>query len=181
MGGNRSPASSTTRREFILKNPLFLAIAAAIAALGAFTFVADAPAYAGTASATCANCHVMDSMYENYYHAGHHAWAVCAQCHLPHDNLVTYYIEKGRQGMHDVYVFGTAQTPQVISLSDHSKRIVQGNCVRCHEAAVESIMVGAQPFERDCWDCHRNVAHGPRGAAVAPYQDSSLYLREQGE
>jgi cytochrome c nitrite reductase small subunit len=181
VGGKSSLERSANLREFILKNAPYLALAAAVVALAVFAFVTDAPAYAGTASATCANCHVMDSMYENYYHAAHHAWAVCADCHLPHTNIVAYYFEKGRQGMHDVYVFGTGQTPPVIHISDHSKSIVQQNCVRCHESAVESIMVGAQPFERDCWECHRNVAHGPRGAAVVPYQDSSLYLLEHGE
>jgi len=159
----------------------FLAIAAAAAALAAFVWVTDAPSYVGKASATCANCHVMDSMYENYYHAPHQAWVVCADCHLPHTDFVAYYFEKGRQGMHDVYVFGTGQTPPVIHISEHSRGIVQQNCVRCHRSAVEAIMVGTQPFERDCWQCHRNVAHGPRGAAVVPYQDSSLYSLEHGE
>ena len=98
MGGKSSQESSTNPREFILKNAVFLAIAAAVIALAAFAFVTDAPAYAGTASATCANCHVMDSMYENYYHAAHHAWAVCADCHLPHTELVTYYFRKGPPG-----------------------------------------------------------------------------------
>ncbi len=164
-----------------LKNPLVLAAAAALIALATFAFVTDAPAYAGTAPSTCANCHVMDSMYENYYHAGHHTWTVCAECHLPHDNLVDYYYEKGRQGMHDVYVFGTGQAPAVFNLSVHSKGIVQQNCIRCHESTVETIMAGAQPFERNCWDCHRNIAHGARGASDVPYQDSSLYPLGKGD
>jgi cytochrome c nitrite reductase small subunit len=167
--------------KVILRSPLRLALAATVMAMAVFVFVTDAPAYAGTASATCANCHVMDSMYENYYHAAHHAWAVCADCHLPHANAAIYYFEKGLQGMHDVFVFSTGQTPQVINISDHSARIVQQNCVRCHEATVESIMAGEQPFERDCWACHRNVAHGPRGAALVPQQDSNLYTLEKGE
>ncbi|MFH1185043.1 MAG: NapC/NirT family cytochrome c [Chloroflexota bacterium] len=160
---------------------LLLAAAATIIALGAFVVVTDAPAYAGTASETCANCHVMDSMYENHYHAAHQPWTECASCHLPHDNLVNYYIEKGRQGMHDVYVFGTGQTPEVIRLSTHSKTIVQQNCIHCHQDAVETIMVGAPPFDRYCWECHRGTAHGARGASAVPVQDSNLYLLEKGE
>ena len=173
--------SLTHQPEFTQRVLLLIAIAAAVIALGAFAWVSDAPAYAGTASATCANCHVMDSMYENYYHAAHRAWAVCADCHLPHQNEVTYYYEKGRQGMHDVYVFSTGQTPQVINISAHSKAIVQQNCIRCHQAMVETIMAGAQPFTRDCWECHRNVAHGPRAASLIPFQDSSLYAPGKGE
>ena len=181
MGGSDSPGRSTNSADRTLKIALFIALAAAAVALGAFVFVTDAPAYAGTASATCANCHVMDSLYENYYHAAHHSWAECADCHLPHDNEVNYYFEKGRQGMHDVYVFGTGQAPEVINLSAKSKGIVQGNCLRCHQAVVEPIMVGAQPFDRDCWECHRNVAHGPRAASIVPYQDSDLYPPGYGD
>ena len=160
----------------MLKNPLlFIAIAAAVIALGTFVFVTDAVSYAGTNSETCANCHVMDSMYENYYHSAHQPWAECSDCHLPHNNIVSYYLEKGRQGAHDVYVFSTGQTPEVIRANEHSKGIIQENCIHCHEDAVESIMMGAQPFERYCWECHRNIAHGPRGGSIVPYQDSSFY------
>jgi cytochrome c nitrite reductase small subunit len=162
----------------MLKNPFFLAVAAAVAALAVFVIVTDAPAYAGTASETCANCHVMDSMYENYYHAAHRPWAECANCHLPHDNLVDYYLEKGRQGMHDVYVFSTDQTPEVIHLSAHSKAIIQQNCIHCHQSTVETVMIGVQPFDRQCWECHRDTAHGQRGASAVPFQDSSLYPQE---
>jgi cytochrome c nitrite reductase small subunit len=56
-----------------------------------------------------------------------------------------------------------------------TKQIIQDNCVRCHQTAVEEIMAGAQPFDRDCWDCHRSVAHGARGISVVPYQDAVLY------
>ena len=159
----------------MFRNPLFIAIAAAVIALGTFVFVTDATSYAGTNSETCANCHVMDSMYENYYHSAHQPWAECSDCHLPHGSIVTYYLEKGRQGAHDVFVFSTGQTPEVIRANEHSKEIVQENCIHCHEDAVETIMMGAQPFERYCWECHRNIAHGPRGGSMVPYQDSNFY------
>ena len=63
----------------------------------------DAPAYGGSAPETCANCHVMDSQYENWYHAPHENFTECVDCHLPHENKVVYYLEKGRQGAKDVY------------------------------------------------------------------------------
>ncbi len=181
MGGRTSGESLIHRLDLRSNWALLPALAAAVIALGVFVFVTDAPAYAGTASATCANCHVMDSNYENYYHAAHHAAAVCADCHLPHQNEIAYYFEKGQLGMHDVYVFSTGQTPEVIDISLHSQTIVQQNCIRCHESTVESILAAAQPFDRNCWDCHRNVAHGPRGISIVPYQDTSLYPPPQGE
>ena len=154
---------------------------AAVAALGVFVFVTDAPAYAGTASETCANCHVMDSMYENHFHAPHRTWTECSDCHLPHENVIAYYFEKGRQGMHDVYVFSTGTTPALIRLNENSREIVQENCIRCHEQAVETIMIGVQPFERRCWECHRGTAHGERGSSQSIYQDSTLYPLEKGD
>jgi cytochrome c nitrite reductase small subunit len=157
------------------KIPIYIAIAAAVLVLGLFIFVTDAPAYAGADSETCNNCHVMNPMYENYYHAAHQRAAECADCHLPHENLIAYYFEKGRQGAHDVYVFSTGTTPGMIRANEHSQEIIQSNCVRCHQETVESIMMGVQPFDRACWDCHRDVAHGPRGLANSPFQDSTLY------
>lgn len=137
--------------------------------------VTDAAAYAGTHSETCNNCHVMHPMYENYYHAAHRRAAECADCHLPHVNLFAYYFEKGRQGAHDVFVFSTGRTPDLIRANDRSQKIIQSNCIRCHEKTVESIVMGTQPFDRNCWDCHRDVAHGKRGISTSPYPDSSLY------
>ena len=169
-----------SRLTGILKHPLFMAGAAAAIALGLFAFVTDMPAYAGTASETCANCHVMDSMYENYNHAAHQPWAECADCHLPHENMISYYVEKGRQGIHDVYVFSTGTTPELIRLNENSKVTMQANCIRCHTDAVETIMTGVQPYDRSCWECHRPAAHGPRGAADPPSRIPS-YTPPKGE
>lgn len=157
------------------KIPILIAVAAAVIALGFFVFVTDAPAYAGTNSETCNNCHVMNPMYENYYHAAHQRVAECADCHLPHENVIAYYFEKGRQGAHDVYVFSLGKTPEMIRANEHSREIIQTNCLRCHQETVETITMGAQPFDRQCWDCHRDVAHGPRGLSGSPFQDSTLY------
>ena len=158
-----------------LSIPILIALGVFALAMGAFLWTTDAMAYAGTHPETCNNCHVMHPMYENYYHAAHEKWAECADCHLPHENVVAYYFEKGRQGMHDVYVFTTGTTPEMIRANEHSQEIIQSNCIRCHKSTVETVMMGEQPFDRNCWDCHRAVAHGERGVSTSPYQDSSLY------
>lgn len=160
------------------KIPLLIAVTAAVIALATFVYVSDATAYAGTAAETCNNCHVMNPMYENYYHAAHKTAAECADCHLPHQNVAAYYFEKGRQGAHDVYVFTLGKTPEVIRANENSQTIIQANCIRCHAQTVEDIVMGAQPFDRNCWDCHRAVAHGPRGQANQPFQDSAIYPTE---
>jgi cytochrome c nitrite reductase small subunit len=155
--------------------PVLLAIAAVVIALGLFVYVTDAPAYAGTDPSTCNNCHVMDSQYENWYHAAHEKAATCAECHLPHDNVVHYWVAKTQTGMHDVFVFSTGAAPQMIRAKASTDKIIQDNCVRCHNDTVENIMAGVQTFDRRCWDCHRAVAHGNRGISLTPLQDSSLY------
>jgi len=152
-----------------------VAIVVAALAMGYFAFVTEAASYGGSAPETCANCHVMDSQYESWYHGAHENWAKCTDCHLPHDNFAVYYAEKGRQGAKDVYAFVTGNIPVAIRASDKTKGIVQENCVHCHEDSVESIVMGAQPFDRYCWDCHRDIAHNARGGSGLPYQDSSLY------
>jgi len=88
---------------------------------------------------------------------------------------VLYYMEKGRQGMKDTFAFTTGNIPIAIRASDRTKEIIQSSCIRCHEETVEDIVMGAQPFDRYCWDCHRDVAHGSRGISIVPYQDSILY------
>ena len=157
------------------KLQIAIAVSALAIALGVFVFTTEAPSYAGTDPQTCANCHVMDSAYENWFHAPHERFATCVECHLPHQNLAVYWIEKGRTGMHDVYMFTTGQIPVAIRAKPETKKIIQDNCIRCHKATVEGIMAGMQPFDRQCWDCHRTVAHGQRGITINPRQDSGTY------
>ncbi len=157
------------------KSLLIVAVVAVVIALGMFVFVTDAPAYAGTNAATCNNCHMMDAAYENWYHGGHERVTECVDCHLPHDNLIDYYFEKAKTGMHDVYAFSTGTTPVMIRAKPETKKIIQANCIRCHEDTVDAILMVPMPFDRQCWDCHPTMAHGQRGISLVPYQDSGLY------
>lgn len=152
-----------------------IAILAFLIALGVFFWSTDAVAYAGNRPETCNNCHVMQPLYEGYQHAGHRQVAVCADCHLPHENILAYYFEKGRMGLHDLYVFSAGQTPNLIRASARSQEIIQSNCIRCHQQTVETMLTSPQPLERRCWDCHRTVAHGERGFSLYPIQDSAVY------
>jgi cytochrome c nitrite reductase small subunit len=154
-----------------MNKSLIIGILALLVALGAFTVVSGAPSYAGTDAATCNNCHVMNDAYENWFHAPHEKVTECVDCHLPHDNFVSYWVEKGRTGMHDVYMFSTGQIPTIFRAKPETKKIIQGNCIRCHKDTVESVVMGDQPFDRYCWDCHRSVAHGQRGITTSPYSN----------
>ena len=154
---------------------LLIGILVFLAALGVFAWVTDAPAYLGHEAATCNNCHVMDAQYENWYHAAHDRYAVCTDCHLPHQNVVSYYIYKGYSGMKDVISFTFKTYPAALRATRQTDQIVQANCIRCHANTVENIVAGPQPFDRTCWSCHRSAAHGERGYSLQPFHDSEVY------
>ena len=154
---------------------LIIGIVILLAVLGLFAWVTDAPSYLTHEPATCNNCHVMDAQYENWYHASHARYAVCTDCHLPHQNIVSYYLYKGYSGMKDVVSFTFKTYPPAIRASAQTDEIIQANCIRCHADTVENIVAGAQPFDRTCWSCHRSVAHGERGLTLYPFQDTEVY------
>ena len=109
------------------KLPIIIGISALLIVLGIFAWVTDAPAYMGHEPSTCANCHVMDAAYENWYHAAHEKYADCNDCHLPHQNIAVYYLYKGYSGMKDVYSFTTGSYPDAIRAepSDRANRAGQ--------------------------------------------------------
>lgn len=156
---------------------LIVGLLAGLAALGLFAWVTDAPAYMGHEASTCDNCHVMDAQYENWYHGSHEHVSVCADCHLPHQNIFSYYLFKGYSGMKDVYSFTFATYPVAIRATRQTDEILQANCIRCHTDTVESILAGPQAFDRYCWDCHRSAAHGERGLSLYPFPDVEVYGR----
>jgi cytochrome c nitrite reductase small subunit len=157
--------------------PIIVGLAILLAALGVFAWATDAPAYLHHAPSTCNNCHVMDAQYENWYHAAHARVAVCTDCHLPHQNILSYYIYKGYSGIKDVLSFTFKTYPVALRATKQTDEIVQANCIRCHAATVEAIVAGPQPFDRYCWDCHRSAAHGERGLSLSPFQDSEVYQK----
>jgi cytochrome c nitrite reductase small subunit len=157
------------------KLSLLVGILALVVALGVFAWVTDAPSYLGHEPSTCNNCHVMDSQYENWYHAAHERFAVCTDCNLPHQDIASYYLYKGYSGMRDVYSFTFKTYPAAIRATQQTDEIIQANCIRCHIDTVENLLAGPQPFDCYCWDCHRSVAHGDRGLSSYPYQDSEVY------
>ena len=151
--------------------PLLIGLLAFAAAAGVFAWATDAPAYAGHEPETCANCHVMDAQYENWFHVPHEKWATCSDCHIPHDNFFAYWFYKGKSGMRDVYYFATLGYPEAIRANEETRGIVQENCIRCHLDTVESMVTYSMPLDRNCWDCHRATAHGERGLSLLPRQE----------
>ncbi|MFZ5907555.1 MAG: cytochrome c nitrite reductase small subunit [Nitrospirota bacterium] len=108
---------------------------------------ADLPDY-------CMKCHVMESAYEAWIHTGAHRRIKCVDCHLPNDNQVMHYIWKTIDGIKDAVAFHSGKVPEEIAISSHGRKVIQANCIRCHETAVTMI-----DKERECWGCHRRVTH----------------------
>jgi cytochrome c nitrite reductase small subunit len=102
----------------------------------------------------CASCHVMEAEYEAWFHEGGHRRINCVDCHLPHQNVAAHYVWKSVDGMKDVAVFYSGRVPDVIKISQHGQEVLQANCIRCHETAVDRI-----DNTRQCWNCHRRLAH----------------------
>jgi cytochrome c nitrite reductase small subunit len=107
----------------------------------------------------CGGCHVMDTEYEAWSHAGAHRRNKCVDCHLPNENVALHYIWKSIDGIKDVGFFFSGLAPERIKITEHGKKVLLSNCVRCHEATV-----GLINQERPCWDCHRRLAHKRTGA-----------------
>lgn len=156
-----------------MKIAILVGVVALVALLGVGLYVSDFTAYLGNNPSTCNNCHVMDAVYEGWYHGAHKAWTTCNDCHTPHAFIPKYYV-KARSGYHHVTAFILGPIPNAIRAKAESRRIVQENCIRCHEETVADIGL-SQAFdkegnERYCFECHRSVAHGERGISILPYQ-----------
>ena len=102
----------------------------------------------------CASCHVMGEEHAAWRHAGAHRRIRCVDCHLPNGNPVVHYVWKSIDGMKDVISFNTGFVPETIMLSTHGERVVQANCIRCHETTVARM-----DTTRKCWGCHRQLRH----------------------
>ena len=152
-----------------MKLPILIGIIALLAVAATGLYITDFTAYLGNNPSTCNNCHVMDYVYEGWYHAGHSEWTTCNECHTPHA-LIPKYITKAQSGYHHVTAFVSGNIPDAIRAKPHSRDIVQENCKRCHEATIANIDMSPMTGERYCFDCHRSAAHGERGISILPYK-----------
>lgn len=109
--------------------------------------------------AFCVRCHVMEVAYESWIHAGAHRRKTCVDCHLPNENAVAHYIWKSIDGIKDVALFYSGMVPDRIELTSHGEKVLQANCIRCHDQTVTHI-----DQDRKCWECHRRIMHARSGA-----------------
>jgi cytochrome c nitrite reductase small subunit len=162
--------------------PVSVALGAGTGLLILVFHVSRASSYLSDNPETCVNCHVMAPQYATWFHSRHRQVATCNDCHVPHDNLIRHYAFKASDGARHAFMFTFRLEPQVIRIHPAGQRVVQENCIRCHEAAVHGTAltevsgddVHAEHGLR-CWACHRETPHGRvRGLAAVPYEHIPL-------
>jgi cytochrome c nitrite reductase small subunit len=138
--------------------------------------IANATSYLSDDPRACVNCHIMAPQYATWQRGSHGRVATCNDCHVPHDNFVRHYFFKASDGGRHSYMFTFRLEPQVIQMHEPGVRVVQQNCIRCHQDQMHKTslpeVTGKMALQGEgklCWDCHRETPHGTvRGLASAP-------------
>jgi len=129
---------------------------------GAFTFkYAEGFSYLSAEPKVCMNCHIMTPQYESWQKSSHHAVATCVDCHLPHD-FIGKYIAKAENGYHHSKAFTLQDFHEPIMIKEKNSRILQQNCVECHQDMVHDFLKGSimNSDAVSCIHCHASVGHG---------------------
>ena len=133
-----------------------------ILGMGGYTFwYAEGLSYFSNDPKSCVKCHVMREHYDNWQRASHHAHAKCNDCHLPHDTFGKL-LAKAENGWCHSKAFTLQDFPETIRIKPKNSRILQANCVRCHQDLVgDLIHHGALGDDSNtCVRCHSAVGHG---------------------
>lgn len=149
-------------RRVSRRNVYWLAIGSLLSlAVAAFLMVGPPQLLAKSESAGfCAECHADE--FAAWSHAGAHRRLKCVECHLPNDNPAEHYFWKSVDGVKDVSFFNLGLMSDRIAVTGHGIKVIQQNCIRCHEARVSVIDQG-----RQCWGCHRRLRHTLTGSMQA--------------
>jgi cytochrome c nitrite reductase small subunit len=106
----------------------------------------------------CISCHSMKDPAAGWVRSTHRQFE-CIECHLGGANPAEVVLYKAKVGIRDLYYETLRSYPAYIRLSADSRRIAEGNCLRCHLSTVENtFMTSGDP---GCLSCHRGVVHGP--------------------
>ena len=172
-----TPEIERTRSAWPL-GPILLSVAlGALAGIGGYTFrYAEGLSYLKTDPRACVNCHVMRPQYDGWSKSSHHSVAVCVDCHLP-QGFVSKYVTKTENGWRHGKLFTTQTFREPIQVQAAGSKILQDNCLRCHEGLVHA-MAGAATGEESaaanperqmmCVHCHWTVGHGERAGLGGP-------------
>ncbi|MEO9802470.1 MAG: cytochrome c nitrite reductase small subunit [Reichenbachiella sp.] len=149
--------------------------------------LSQATSYLSDDPKTCINCHVMTTEYITWNHSSHRNVATCNDCHVPHDNVLNKYYFKAKDGLYHASVYTLRLEPQAITMREPSKKVVQNNCIRCHQGQVtDAKMISwvashkESRLDRTCWECHRETPHGRvRSLSSVGYQLDPMPINQQ--
>jgi cytochrome c nitrite reductase small subunit len=118
----------------------------------------------------------MQPQYDSWMKSGHHHVATCVDCHLPHEFLPKY-IAKLENGYHHSKGFTFQDFHEPIMIKEKNARILQANCVDCHDGLVHAIHVETDDPKQavTCVHCHARVGHGPRSGLGGPFSELEKY------
>jgi cytochrome c nitrite reductase small subunit len=133
----------------------YLIGAAGLIVLTIIAFIPYGVLYQTSRPAFCNICHPMHEEHDVWFLTGVHRSIKCVDCHLPNNNEITHIVWKGIDGTKDLVSFYSGVYPDRITATDHAKRVIKANCVRCHGEMVSRI----NNEGRDCWSCHRRINH----------------------
>lgn len=134
-----------------------------------FTFyISKAHSYLSDDPKACVNCHIMAPQYATWAHSSHRERAHCNDCHVPHNNIFNKYYFKASDGLRHSTLFALRKERQVIRILEPGAKVVQNNCIRCHEKQLvdprlEAMVTNYRDIResRRCVDCHREEGgHG---------------------
>jgi cytochrome c nitrite reductase small subunit len=165
---------STVRPPREWRLTVFL-LTGALAGLGALTlYVGNATSYLSDDPRACMNCHVMAPQFATWERGSHARTAVCNDCHVPHNNIVSKFAFKAMDGLRHSFMFTFRLEPQVIQIHAAGIAVVQENCKRCHDSLVDRVtlkeVTGASSSHGEgklCWECHRETPHGRVGSLAS--------------
>jgi cytochrome c nitrite reductase small subunit len=135
---------------------------ACLSGLGTFTFhYGEGLSYFSKDPNACRNCHIMQPQFDSWQKGSHHGFATCVDCHLPH-TFVAKWIAKAENGYFHSKGFTFQDFPEPIQITPKNSRILQHNCVECHESLITDMTHGNPHADEavSCMHCHRSVGHG---------------------
>ena len=130
--------------------------------VGGFTLhYGEGLSYFSKDPSACANCHIMKPQYDSWQKSSHHTTATCVDCHLPHATL-SKYLAKAENGYNHSRAFTMQDFHEPILINEKNSRILQENCIACHERMVSELVHGStiDPDAVSCVHCHRATGHG---------------------
>lgn len=168
---------------------LCFATSGLVVGLGAYVaMLSNATSYLSDDPRACINCHIMTPQYVTWQHSSHANVTTCNDCHVPHDSALVKYWFKAKDGGRHSALFTLRRERQVIQATDESRKVIQANCVRCHQPILRDLRTAVHSStDRSCTDCHREVPHGrvhslssTPNAAVPPLEPTTpRFMRPQ--